>query len=271
MTACRLGFRPPLRFVILGAGPEALVFARLVASLGHDHLLLSHDEMTLGSARVTGCRTKKLSRISGLGDVLADADTAVTLFYHDHDYEPELLRHFLAGGAFYIGAQGSRGAQRTRVARLQKMGVPAGQIARLRGPIGLIPSARDAQTLAVSVLAEIMAVARTRERSPISPPPPRRLADAQPRRAAGGRGIAPVWPGGQTSRALSRRGAGARGGYGPPWRRLRCSSGHRLFRGCCRGLARGNQRFAASPPGRRWRSRSIPRLIRRSHGRQAAC
>ncbi|MGO9818441.1 MAG: XdhC family protein [Acidocella sp.] len=158
-----LGFRPPVRFVIFGAGPEALVFAHLAASLGHDHLLLSHDDVTLGSARLTGCKAEKLSRISDLPDVLVDADTAVTLFYHDHDYEPELLRYLLAGDAFYIGAQGSRGAQRSRLARLQKMGVPAGQIARLRGPIGLIPSARDAQTLAISVLAEIMAAARTRE------------------------------------------------------------------------------------------------------------
>ncbi|HTQ70321.1 MAG TPA: XdhC family protein [Acidocella sp.] len=158
-----LGFRPPLRHVILGAGPEALVFTRLVASLGHDHKLLSHDEMTLGAARAAGCRAEKLSRISDLPDVLVDADTAVTLFSHDHDYEPELLRYLLAGTAFYIGAQGSRGAQRTRLARLQKLGVPAAQMARLRGPIGLIPSARDAQTLAVSVLAEIMDVARRRE------------------------------------------------------------------------------------------------------------
>jgi xanthine dehydrogenase accessory factor len=39
------------------------------------------------------------------------------------------------------------------------MGVPAEQLARLRGPIGLIPSARDPGTLAVSVLAEIIATA----------------------------------------------------------------------------------------------------------------
>ncbi|MDD2703846.1 MAG: XdhC family protein [Acidocella sp.] len=157
-----LGFRPPVRFVILGAGPEALVFTGLAASLGHEHLLLSHDEMTLGSARMTNCRAQKLTRILDLAAVPIDADTAITLFYHDHDYEPELLRHLLTTNAFYIGAQGSRGAQQTRLARLQKAGVSAEQIARLRGPIGLIPSARDTETLAVSVLAEIMAEARTR-------------------------------------------------------------------------------------------------------------
>jgi xanthine dehydrogenase accessory factor len=42
---------------------------------------------------------------------------------------------------------------------LEGMGVPRDRIARLRGPVGLIPSARDAGTLAVSVLAEVLATA----------------------------------------------------------------------------------------------------------------
>ena len=43
---------------------------------------------------------------------------------------------------------------------IQQIGVPDAQIARCRGPIGLIPQVRDPQTLAVSVLAEILTVAR---------------------------------------------------------------------------------------------------------------
>jgi xanthine dehydrogenase accessory factor len=160
-----LGFRPPIRFLVLGTGPEPLVFTNLVANLGYDHLLLSHDEMTLSSARMTGFRAEKLPRALDVVAIMADADTAATLFYHNHDYEPKLLRCLLTTDAFYIGAQGSRRAQRTRLVRLLEMGVPETQLARLHGPIGLIPSARDAQTLAVSVLAEIMAVAKTQETS----------------------------------------------------------------------------------------------------------
>jgi xanthine dehydrogenase accessory factor len=39
---------------------------------------------------------------------------------------------------------------------LEGMGLTEEQRARLRGPIGLVPSARDARTLAVSVLAEVL-------------------------------------------------------------------------------------------------------------------
>jgi xanthine dehydrogenase accessory factor len=49
---------------------------------------------------------------------------------------------------------------RERCERLAAMGVPAAEIARIRGPIGLIDRARDPGTLALSVLAEISA-ART--------------------------------------------------------------------------------------------------------------
>lgn len=161
-----LNFRPGLRFVIAGAGPEALVFTRLVAGMGHDHLLLSHDAATLASAQAVGCRAVELSRLGALADLPIDAETAVTLFYHDHDYEPGILAHLLRTPAFYIGAQGSRGAQRNRLARLAEMGVSAQDAARLRGPIGLIPSARDAEVLAVSVLAEIFAAHEARVRVP---------------------------------------------------------------------------------------------------------
>ena len=91
----------------------------------------------------------------------ADPDpwTAVVLFFHDHDREPPLLAVALQSPAFYVGAQGSLRTHRVRVAALAALGVPEDAIARLRGPIGLIPSARDPRVLAVSVLAEILAMA----------------------------------------------------------------------------------------------------------------
>lgn len=155
--AFHLGFPRPLRLVIFGAGPEAMAFAAMVAGLGHDHLFLSHESALLAAAATRGCRTRHLSRRSDLEDVVMDQATAVVLFYHDHDYEPEILRHALHSPAFWIGAQGSRATQAARLDRLRDRGVPERALARLRGPIGLLPSSRDPQTLAVSVLAEIVA------------------------------------------------------------------------------------------------------------------
>lgn len=87
-----------------------------------------------------------------------DADTAVVILLHDIDREVPLLIRALESKAFYIGALGSARTHERRVAALKAYGVGAADIARIRAPIGLFPKARDARTLALSVVAEIAAV-----------------------------------------------------------------------------------------------------------------
>ncbi|WFU92224.1 XdhC family protein (plasmid) [Rhizobium sp. CC1099] len=152
-----LGFEPPLQFLTFGAGPEASVFAAWVEGLGYEQLLVSHDAITLASTPASGNHCRELTNLSELFALQIDAHTAAVLFYHDHDYEPEILKHLLSTPAFYIGAQGSRATQRSRLQRLEEIGVSLEQSSRVRGPIGVIPSSRDPKSLAVSVLAEIIA------------------------------------------------------------------------------------------------------------------
>ena len=151
---------PALRFQVFGKGPEACTFAALVQSAGYPNTLLSPDDETLATAGALGCGTRHLTQAAFPGDLPVDAWTAVVLFFHDHDWEPPILAGALETEAFYIGAQGSRRARDARLLALEAMGVGAEARARLHGPVGLIPSARDAGTLAVSVLAEILAVAQ---------------------------------------------------------------------------------------------------------------
>ncbi len=155
----RIRFEPEIRFLVFGKGPEASTFAALVQSAGYPNLLLSPDHETLGAGAAAGCDTRPLAMPGFPRDLAADHRTAVVLFFHDHDWEPPILSGALETPAFYIGAQGSRRARDARLLILEGMGVPQAQRARLHGPVGLIPSARDAGTLAVSVLAEVLAEA----------------------------------------------------------------------------------------------------------------
>lgn len=154
----RVRYVPPVRFLVFGKGPEACTFAALARSAGYPGLLLSPDPETIGAAAASGCPTQQLSRPVFPEDLSVDPWTAIILFFHDHDWEPPILQGALATRAFYIGAQGSRRARDMRHMALEANGVSPDDISRLRGPIGLIPSARDAGTLAVSVLAEVLAV-----------------------------------------------------------------------------------------------------------------
>jgi len=150
---------PELRFFIFGKGPESSTFAGLVQSAGYPNLLFSPDAETLDIAAAAGCEGRHLVSATWPPDVTPDPWSAIVLFFHDHEWEPPILSGALQSRAFYIGAQGSRRARENRDAELSRQGISPLLIERLRGPIGLVGSARDARTLAVGVLAEILDVA----------------------------------------------------------------------------------------------------------------
>lgn len=147
----RLPVAPATRFLVWGTGAEAVTFAALARASGYAAELFTHDDATAAAATLRGVPAGETAPDD------ADPWTAVTLFYHDHEREPPILAKALASRAFYVGAQGSLRSHHARVEALRQMGVAPADIARLRGPMGVIPSAREPRVLAVSVLAEILA------------------------------------------------------------------------------------------------------------------
>jgi len=152
-------FEPDIAFQVFGKGPVAATFGALVRSAGYPGLLLSPDGETLDAAAAKGVATRRLVAARYPDDLATDDRTAIVLFFHDHDWDPPILAAALETPAFYVGAQGGRQTRATRLQALEEMGVSEQARARLHGPIGLIPSARDARTLAISVLAEVLAAA----------------------------------------------------------------------------------------------------------------
>jgi xanthine dehydrogenase accessory factor len=133
---------PPLRVLALGAGAECDALVKLAKAQGIITDLREPDQgLALGKAP------------AGL---TADPWTAVLLLFHDHEWEHALLDWALGTPAFYIGAQGGAPAREGRIERLREAGRSEAEIARVRSPVGLIPQARDASVLALSVLAEIV-------------------------------------------------------------------------------------------------------------------
>ncbi|MEO1701355.1 MAG: XdhC family protein [Pseudomonadota bacterium] len=151
-----INYEPDIHFTILGKGPEATMFAGLAVAAGYSAQLFSHDDETRNSAAASGCDVDKLVKDQFPKDAIADRNSAIILFFHDHDWEPALLAAAVKTEASYIGAQGSLRARALRDDALRNIGVPEEDIKSIYGPIGLVPSARDPQTLAVSVLAEAL-------------------------------------------------------------------------------------------------------------------
>jgi xanthine dehydrogenase accessory factor len=86
-----------------------------------------------------------------------DEFTAVILLYHDLQCELPVLLAALRSRPFYIGALGSRRTHATRVEKLVSLGFTEAEIARIKAPIGIFAQARDARSLALSIVADVAA------------------------------------------------------------------------------------------------------------------
>ena len=151
-------YRPKLRLRIAGIGADPIALLQIAAASGIDAVLWSQDEdCRANAANVASSPAIALTTPRSLPPACDDAYTAFILMAHDPDWETPLLRQALSGNAFYIGAVGSPNTHRVRCERLRAEGVAEADIARIYGPVGLIPSMRDASTLGVSCLAEIIA------------------------------------------------------------------------------------------------------------------
>jgi len=84
--------------------------------------------------------------------------TAVAMLTHDPKLDDPALKVALPSPAFYVGALGSRTTQAKRRQRLLQEGLSEGLLNRLRGPIGLDIEARSPEEIAVSIMAEIVAI-----------------------------------------------------------------------------------------------------------------
>jgi xanthine dehydrogenase accessory factor len=158
----QIALRPKIAFRIFGSGTETLHFAALAVSLGFQITVHSPTPELiehLSSLNIAGTLLKSTANIV---PPPIDHWTAAILFFHDHDWEPPILKLLLDTDAFFIGAQGSNLARSGRDTALQEMGAAPENIARICGPIGLIPATRDPRTLAVSVMAQIMALVQER-------------------------------------------------------------------------------------------------------------
>lgn len=149
---------PKPRLRIAGRGADCLALARVASAAGLDVRLQLRDGEDVAAASAQGfADVMALETPSDIPAANDDEWTAFILMFHDTHWECPLLKQALDGPAFYVGAVGSRRTHARRTEALKADGIDEVAIARIHGPIGLIPSMRDASMLAISVLAEVVA------------------------------------------------------------------------------------------------------------------
>lgn len=103
-----------------------------------------------------------------LRDTPVDGRTVICVLTHDPKFDIPVLTEALRLPVAYVGAMGSRRADRERRARLRAAGVGECELRRLHSPIGLELGGRTPEETAVAIAAEIVAVRSGGSAQPLS-------------------------------------------------------------------------------------------------------
>jgi xanthine dehydrogenase accessory factor len=101
------------------------------------------------------------------GSLTLGPSSLVAILAHDYKYDLPVLKAVLETDAAYIGLLGSKKRGTALLQHLAEDGVSPEQLKRVRVPVGLDIGAQSASEIALSVLAEALAVLRGRPGGPM--------------------------------------------------------------------------------------------------------
>ena len=152
-------FGPEYRMLIIGAGQMSEYLATMALFCGFAVTVCDPRDEYRGSWSVPGVRVVATMPDDTVAEMQPDARTCVVALTHDPKLDDLALLQALETPAFYIGAIGSRRNNAARHHRLiEHMGQTEASLKHLRGPIGIYIGSKTPPEIAVSVMAEVLAV-----------------------------------------------------------------------------------------------------------------
>ena len=139
---------PPPRLVLVGAGDIAEAMCALARPLGWRSVVVDPRAALATRERVPSADEIV---VAWPDEIEIDAETALVSLVHEERIDIPALRRGVAGGAFYVGALGSRRAQEKRA---EKLGDVASAV---HGPVGLDLGGEAPAEIALEIVAEILA------------------------------------------------------------------------------------------------------------------
>ena len=152
-------FGPEYRMLIIGAGQLSEYLATMALFCGFAVTVCDPREEYSGAWGVAGVTLTREMPDDVVQSFRPDARSCVVALTHDPKLDDLALLEALQSDAFYVGAIGSRRNNRARHARMiEHFGHTEASLAQLRGPIGIYIGSKMPSEIAVSVMAEILAV-----------------------------------------------------------------------------------------------------------------
>lgn len=151
-------YGPRWRMLVIGAGQLSRVLAQMALALDFEIICCDPREEYHLTWDVPGTTFSAAMPDDLVQELQLDPHSAVVALTHDPKLDDLALLEALKSPAFYVGALGSRANTARRRERLALFDLSAQEIGRLHGPIGLDIGGRTPAEIAVSILAEIVAV-----------------------------------------------------------------------------------------------------------------
>ena len=154
-------FGPEYRMLLIGAGQLAEYLATMARFSGfaRSTLLTRATEHRRRPGRVPGAGPSTEMPDDAVKAFRPDRRTCVVALTHDPKLDDLALLEAIESEAFYVGAIGSRrNADARRARMIEHFDQTPESLARLRGPIGIYIGSKTPPEIAVSVMAEILAV-----------------------------------------------------------------------------------------------------------------
>jgi len=152
-------FGPEYRMLLIGAGQMAEYLATMAKFNGFAVTVCDPRDEYSGAWSVPGVTLSKEMPDDMVKIFKPDRRSCVIALSHDPKLDDLALLEALNSEAFYVGAIGSRRNNLARKDRLlEHFDVSAESIARLKGPIGLYIGSKTPAEIAVSIMAEVLAV-----------------------------------------------------------------------------------------------------------------
>jgi len=152
-------YGPEFRMLLIGAGQLTEYLATMALFCGFSVTVCDPREEYRGGWSVPGVRVLPDMPDDVVTAFRADRRSCVIALTHDPKLDDLALMEALRTEAFYVGAIGSRRNNAARHERMREhFGMTDAELARLHGPIGIYVGSKTPPEIAVSIMAEVVAV-----------------------------------------------------------------------------------------------------------------
>jgi len=152
-------FGPSYRMLLIGGGQLTEYLATMALFSGFEVTVCEPRQEVRDGWRVAGATVVADMPDDAVTAFMPDARSVVIALTHDPKLDDLALLEALKSPAFYVGAIGSRRNNDARRQRLaEHFDLTAGELAALRGPVGVYIGSKTPPEIAVSILAEVVAV-----------------------------------------------------------------------------------------------------------------